>query len=1030
MICALWALLACIGCSGFFRPILRPWSLTALGALNLPKAKELIKEKALLSAIVGQFVELKEMGPSQYTCLCPFHSDTNPSMNLNDDKGLYHCFACGAGGDVIEFVRDIEHLTFNEAVVKTLSLAGVSDISELETGNTVQSREDLEQLRRRNRMELALRLAVRFYSTKLLGDAKAGSARTHLIQRRIRPQTAYKFQIGYAPLGGPFSLTANLTAEGFTIDELVEAGLTIKGDPDRPRPGVTQKNNPNSKNDFDRFRDRLMVPICNAQGIVVGFGGRLLEGDPTPTKPKYLNSPESAIFKKSTTLFGFDFARKAIAADGMAVIVEGYFDVISLHDVGIENAVGSMGTMLTKEQLEAAARAAKGKVVLLFDADEAGQLATQRVIDKILPQVAKAANIPMDLRIASLPSIPKKKAGEEDPKDAADFCVRLGVAAGPAMKTALAQAVGWKQWSVDRIILMGLREVESQNREDKNPPSSSDDAQEEQNGSPLLSVLGIENAGSLSAASLASLAAAPDILAKTAGVVSRFLGTLDDSSDRTILAYYCAERLSVGRTGMRLQLETDILTGAKKHSEFLLSQRATKKTSPPSALGNSSLPSALSIKQQPLSKNAPTSTYTRKTDPPSAPAAASNPPLPHTTSHVVGTSFPKQTAGLASDNFRQQRSPGVSYSVPHQGIAAQAQQPQQQQRSQSGNSGILLGGEQFQIKIDTSTVKPYGAYQGRRVEEPERYWEEVRLPDDSKFVGQKPKSSKRRHGAESELLHAFLVAPSLRSQIRSADVRGGQRMWSNDGNFELWEIMCALEDRLGSSSTSSPSQGDFVAEVQKEATSENASLRLNEILITNGGQQIPPENIKGMEYRVANALNELRQACVILDSQNFNAVMERSSESEQSDDIDIVFREMIDQQCDIVRQQDRVVELTEAHSQTEKLAKKLSEFQRELQGREFYEQLDAHRNSNDGFSSHLEHDVEGDIAVNDKYMFNTDNCVLTAESVRDEEQRIQSEQEQERLKSIKAGPKKPGYTIGFDDDEPQPSSWKGSYNKK
>lgn len=530
-------------------------SPTHIYSLDFRKAVGLIHEKVLISEIVSQFAKLKENGPCSYTCLCPFHSDSNPSMVLSDDKGLYHCFSCAAGGDAIQFVRELEHLTFREAIVRVLNIAGLNNSpqSRLAPGVTdlIFSSNELELLRRRTRIELALQKAAQFYSAKLLGDFRAGAARTHLINRRIRPQTAFKFQIGYAPSGGFFSVTSNLTKEGFHIDELVAAGLSVKSDIEQVTNFSSLKNTSRGTH-FDRFRDRLMIPIRSSQGAVIAFGGRLLTSE-TPSKPKYLNSPETITFKKSHALFGFDLARKSIAEDKMVVIVEGYFDVIALHGVGIETAVGLMGTTLSKEQLEIALRASKGKIILLFDSDDAGQRATEKVIEQL--SKLSTSKKSLDLRVARLPRINAYAHESQQPKDAAEFCIEAGSGASSMIRAAISNAVGWKQWQVDRIIFNGLREDTASDFESTARMSS------------LIPPVNLDVSHPSFASSIPSLVSAPDRLAQIATSLSVFLATLPDPSDRTILAYYCAERLAGGRSSMRLQLELDLLVCTNKNVE-------------------------------------------------------------------------------------------------------------------------------------------------------------------------------------------------------------------------------------------------------------------------------------------------------------------------------------------------------------------------------------------------------------------------------------------------------------------------------
>ena len=576
-------------------------SSSRLYGVNIRKAKDFIKEKLVLSDIVSHYVDkLHTTGTHTHQCLCPFHDDqNNPSMAISDDKGLYHCFSCEAGGDIIKFVQEIESLTFPEAVVKVLEVANMGSIQELgletdrtETGR-VFTKNEMEYYRQKEQIEKSLNAAAAFYSTRLMSDPKAGNARSHLLDRSLSPATVFKFQLGYAPAAVPSSsegrstkgftsLTQNLTASGYTIDELVSAGLTMKGD-------QKYKNKNGDNNVYDRFRERLMIPIFSPNGQVLGFGGRFLppisntvDGQKVEQKvdgrkiPKYLNSPETATFKKSTLLFGMNQAKRAIQTEGVCVIVEGYFDVIALHDVGIEYVVGAMGTAISPQQLDLAARSSKtGKVVLLLDADEAGQAATQRVIEQVLPQMREMAastnngnNKELDLSIAVLPTDPTgsarkskskkpKKSKSAASKDAGDFCLLYGEDSQKYVSDAISEAIGWKQWMVDRYIEQGLKKSTRRKTvalEEELEEQKGEEEEESEEGNDV----------DIKEAETSEGLMSPDALSRVASQITNFLATLPNGSDRTILAYYCAEKLAQGRTGLRLQLEEDLITQSNK----------------------------------------------------------------------------------------------------------------------------------------------------------------------------------------------------------------------------------------------------------------------------------------------------------------------------------------------------------------------------------------------------------------------------------------------------------------------------------
>ena len=969
------------------------YRLVPLNALDMKKAVDFIHERVVLSEIIGQFVDVKQNGPQSFTCICPFHEDKNPSMGVSDDKGLYHCFSCGAGGDAIKFVREIEHLSFSEAVVKTLSLAGVGNTAELGLGDSSGgggggatdlrlSAKEAEILRQRKRLEEAMTMAAQFYSVKLLGDAKAGSARTHLIQRRIRPQTAFKFQLGYAPTGGPFSLTANLTAEGFTIDELVTAGLSVKGDRERTKPGIVQLKDPFAENNFDRFRDRIVVPICNAQGTVVAFGGRLLDGSASPTKPKYLNSPETPIFKKSTVLFGFDLARKAIATEGVAVVVEGYFDVIALHDVGIENAVGSMGTMLTKEQLESAARAGKGKVVLLFDADEAGQTATQRVVDQVLPQLTKAANIPVDLRIAELPQVPKMKPEDEPPKDAADVCVRLGQAAGPAMRTAFAQAIGWKQWSVDRIILAGVREADARIQQ-----APSDVPQSE---SPTLAALGLESSNSAKQVSIESFVAAPDVLVKTAAALSRFLGKLEDSADRTILAYYCAERLAGGRTGMRMQLENDILAGAKRHAEFQL-KLSTKVSS------KAPIPAAPRINIAPKTATSDVAS--------SAPTPSSLEPDSRYTSARPPA---KATHRLSTTASIQQKSLTVPL-PPAKPLKTTANLPP------ANGFQTLVEAEEMILGRGGLELSAPLTPRRRDFRDDAVFWENTR-PDCAVQGGG------RGRAAERELMASFIYYPSARSIIRTtlssleAEMKeSGETvlpLWSIDGHAELWAILTSEE-----ASGETHSVEDFLAVVKTAAAgSAQASTRLGDLLGDFNGKR----NLHEVEYVVGEAVLAIRQSVTVARLQEM-ARNTREIDEERDEQIQLVLAEV---SSDVARQQQRFLDLSDEMA----TKTKYSALAREALDSASLEKYAAQNDYEEDYAILPSH--EDAVTSPNPYDFENigaDSVLEEGVLSEDEEfyrRRNKEIEDSSRFRDKRAGPVK-GVTFGLDDlyDPPEKPKW-------
>lgn len=305
-----------------------------------------IKSRLNVVEVVGETVALKRAGTA-YKGLCPFHVEKTPSFVVSPDRDTWHCFGCGEGGDIFTFLMRRDGLDFREALGRLAERAGV-ELSER------TARED----RLRRRLREALEAANAWYREVLLQWPGAEPARGYLAERGLSEATLERFGIGYAPATWD-ALTKRLRARGFSEDELVSAGLAS-----RTRHGGV----------VDRFRGRVMIPIRDPSGRAVGLGGRILPGR---EGPKYLNSPATPLFDKSRTLFAIDLAKGAIRREKLAVIVEGYTDVMSAHQGGFENVVASLGTALTRGQIELATRYADG-VALAYDVDLAGEAATQR----------------------------------------------------------------------------------------------------------------------------------------------------------------------------------------------------------------------------------------------------------------------------------------------------------------------------------------------------------------------------------------------------------------------------------------------------------------------------------------------------------------------------------------------------------------------------------------------------------------------------------------------------------------------------
>lgn len=309
--------------------------------------------------IVGDYLRLKKRG-SNYFGLCPFHSENTPSFSVNPEMGIFKCFGCGAGGDVFQFVMRVEGMSFPEAVRTLAEKAGVELPDEGET--------DGERIGETEAVYSALRFAARFYYHELTQTEAGKDALTYLRDRGFSQETITKFGLGYAPDGWDALLKA-AEAQHVSTEVLEEAGLVIQ------RKGKSGY--------YDRFRGRLLFPILSHVGKVLGFGGRIL--DASSDQPKYINSPETRVYNKSRVLYGLYQAKHAIRKQEEVLLVEGYTDVISLHQAGIRHAVASSGTSLTRDQVRLLSRYAR-RIVLVFDADAAGTGAAKRGIDIVLPE--------------------------------------------------------------------------------------------------------------------------------------------------------------------------------------------------------------------------------------------------------------------------------------------------------------------------------------------------------------------------------------------------------------------------------------------------------------------------------------------------------------------------------------------------------------------------------------------------------------------------------------------------------------------
>ena len=320
-------------------------------SLFTPETIERVRESADIVEVVSAHTDLRRQG-ERFVGLCPFHEERTPSFSVKPAEGFYYCFGCEAGGDTIKFVQEKEGLSFPDAVEALAERYGVEVEREQEDPQAEQRR------RHRARLGEALQRAADFYEATLWGTDKAAKAREYLERRGFTEDTLRGFGVGFAPSAWDSIVAAGQRA-GFSLDELRAVGLVQKG----------QKGGY-----YDAFRARITFPLRDVRGRTIGFGARATTPD---QKPKYKNSAEGELFHKSRALYGIDRARGAIARGGRAVVVEGYTDVLALHQAGIEEAVAVMGTAITADQLKLLGGYAE-EIVLALDADRAGREAMLR----------------------------------------------------------------------------------------------------------------------------------------------------------------------------------------------------------------------------------------------------------------------------------------------------------------------------------------------------------------------------------------------------------------------------------------------------------------------------------------------------------------------------------------------------------------------------------------------------------------------------------------------------------------------------
>jgi DNA primase len=348
-----------------------------------------IRERVRIDEVVGDYVQLRRAGADSLKGLCPFHNEKSPSFHVRPNHGHFHCFGCGEGGDVYAFVQKIEHVSFVEAVELLADRIGYS-ISYTGAATSVQ-----RDRGSRSRLVAANAAAQEFYAAAL-ESAEAAPARQYLTERNFDADAARHFGCGFAPSGWD-SLTKHLQRKGFDFKELEAAGLSREG----------------RRGPMDRFHRRLLWPIRSSAGEVIGFGARRLFDD-DPIEAKYVNTPETLLYKKSSALFGIDLAKRDIAKGHQAVVVEGYTDVMAMHLAGVTTAVAACGTAFGSEHLAMLRRLMmddnffRGELIYVFDGDEAGRAAAlkafegeQNLAGQSFVAVASGGMDPCDLRLAS-----------------------------------------------------------------------------------------------------------------------------------------------------------------------------------------------------------------------------------------------------------------------------------------------------------------------------------------------------------------------------------------------------------------------------------------------------------------------------------------------------------------------------------------------------------------------------------------------------------------------------------------------------
>jgi DNA primase len=371
-------------------------------------SRERVREAVDMVALVSARTELRRAGVNSYFGICPFHDERTGSFHVSPDERLYHCFGCQASGDAFKFVMETEGVDFTGALEMLAQRFGVELQVEDEDPRAAARRQ------RRDRLQTLVERAAVYYSRYLWEAREAADARDYLLGRGLREETLREFRVGYAPSAWDKMMMASRRA-GFTDEELLAVGLAQRS---KQRPGQI----------FDRFRGRIMFPSADQRGRVVGFGARAMRD---AQRPKYLNSAENELYRKREQLFGIDLARASAARAGRMILVEGYTDVLALHQAGLSNAVGIMGTSLTEEQVGILERVVS-VLELCLDADRAGQ-------EAMLRAARLAESRKLELRVVPLP----------EGTDPADLVERDGA---DALRSLVERSAPFIVFQVERIL--------------------------------------------------------------------------------------------------------------------------------------------------------------------------------------------------------------------------------------------------------------------------------------------------------------------------------------------------------------------------------------------------------------------------------------------------------------------------------------------------------------------------------------------------------------------------------------------------